>query len=156
MSVHGLCASCRPSGGASGHARRRESGVLRQRRVMPAGTVGFEAIGKVEDDDFERAVEPVLRGEIAAGRKIRLLYLLGPELREYEGDTLGEEMKFAARHPTSYERVAVVSDEDWLRPALRVLSVLVPGQLRAFPVAQLAAAREWLAMADGSGAGDKS
>ena len=117
---------------------------------MPVGTVGFEAIGKVGDDAFEHAVEPVLLGEIAAGRKIRLLYLLGPELREYEGDTLAEEMKFAARHPTQYERVAVVSDEDWLRPALRVLSVLVPGQLRAFPVSRLAAAREWLAAADGA------
>jgi len=125
--------------------------MLKQMRDMPIGTVGFEAIGKVEDDDFEDVVEPVLRAEIAAGRKIRLLYLLGPELREYEGDTLAEEMKFAARHPTQYERVAVVSDEDWLRPALRVLSVLVPGQLRAFPVARLAAAREWLAEADGAG-----
>ena len=130
--------------------------MLKQMPDMPVGTVGFEAVGKVDDDDFEHAVEPVLRGEIAAGRKIRLLYLLGPELREYEGDTLAEEMKFAARHPTQYERVAVVSDEDWLRPALRVLSVLVPGQLRAFPVNQLAAAREWLATADGSGAGDEA
>ena len=130
--------------------------MLKQMPDMPVGTVGFQAIGKVDDDDFERAVEPVLRGEIAAGRKIRLLYLLGPELREYEGDTLGEEMKFAARHPTAYERVAVVSDEDWLRPALRVLSVLVPGQLRAFPVAQLAAAREWLATTDDRGADAKA
>src|SRR5918993_4563187 len=122
--------------------------MLRQMRDMPVGTVGFEAVGKVEDDDFEHAVEPVLRGEIADGRKIRLLYLLGPGMREYEGDTLGEEMKFAARHPSAYERVAVVSDEDWLRPALRVLSVLVPGQLRAFPVARLSAARSWLATDD--------
>jgi len=29
--------------------------------------------------------------------------------------------------------------------------VLVPGQLRAFPVARLAAAQEWLAAADGAG-----
>jgi len=130
--------------------------MLKRIPDMPAGTVGFEAIGKVDDDDFERAVEPVLRGEIAAGHKIRLLYLLGPGMREYEGDTLAEDMKFASRHPTSYERVAVVSDEDWLRPALRVLSVLVPGQLRAFPVKELAAATEWLATDDGSDAGDEA
>ena len=126
--------------------------MLRRMSDMPAGTIGFEAAGKVDDDDFEDVVEPVLRREIAAGRRICLLYLLGVGLKEYEGDALAEEMKFAARHPTAYERVAVVSDEDWLRPALRVLSVLVPGQLRAFPVARLAAAQEWLA-ADGS-AGD--
>src|SRR5687768_16498210 len=123
---------------------------------MPVRTVGFEAIGTVEDDDFERAVDPVLRGEVAAGRKIGLLYLLGIELRAYECDTLGEEMTFAARHPTAYERVTVVSDEDWIRPALCVLSVLVPGQLRAFPVAQLAAAKEWLATADDRGADGKA
>jgi hypothetical protein len=130
--------------------------MLRQISDMPLGTVGFEGIGKVEDDDFEHTVEPVLRGEIAAGRTIGLLHLLGPELREYEGDTLGEEMTFAARHPTAYERVTVVSDEDWIRPALCVLSVLVPGQLRAFPAAQLAAAREWLATAGDRGADDKA
>ena len=124
--------------------------MLKRIPDMPAGTVGFEAVGEVDDDDFEGAVEPVLRREISDGRKIRLLYLLGPGMREYEADTLAEDAKFAVRHPTSYERVAVVSDEDWLRPALRVLSVVVPGQLRAFPVAQLAAAREWLTPADGA------
>lgn len=118
--------------------------MLKQMSDMPVGTIGFEAIGKVDGNAFEHVVEPVLRREIAAARPIRLLYLLGVGLREYEGDALAEEMTFAARHPTAYERVAVVSDEDWLRPALRVLSVLVPGQLRAFPVARLAAARDWL------------
>ena len=44
---------------------------------VPAGTIGFEAVGEVEDDDWEQAVEPVLRREIADGRQVRLLYLLG-------------------------------------------------------------------------------
>jgi hypothetical protein len=119
--------------------------MLKQMPDMPAGTLGFEAIGEVDDDDFEDTVEPVLRREIAAGRAIRMLYLLGPELREYEGDALADEVKFAARHAGSYERVAVVSDQDWLRPALRVLSALVPGQLRAFPLGELPQAKEWVA-----------
>lgn len=119
--------------------------MLKHIQEMPAGTLGFEAIDEVDDDDFEDTVEPVLRREIAAGRAIRMLYLLGPGLLEYEGEALGDQLKFAARHAESYERVAVVSDRDWLRPALRVLSALVPGQLRAFPLDQLAQAKEWLA-----------
>jgi hypothetical protein len=86
-----------------------------------------------------------LRRLIAEGRKVRLLYLLGPQLTDYEGDALKEEVKFTAHHPTAYERVAVVSDEEWLRPALRVLSVLVPGQLRGFAVADLQNAKSWAA-----------
>jgi hypothetical protein len=39
-----------------------------------------------------------------------------------------------ARHPTAFERLAAVSDEDWLRPAMGALSFLLPGTSRAFPV----------------------
>ncbi|MCD6727007.1 MAG: STAS/SEC14 domain-containing protein [Solirubrobacteraceae bacterium] len=112
---------------------------------MPAGTIGFEAVGEVEDDDWEEAVEPVLRREIAEGRKVRLLYLLGSQARDVEGDALRADTGFRARHATSFDRVAVVSDEDWIRPALRALSFLLPGKARGFRVRDLAAARTWLA-----------
>jgi hypothetical protein len=125
--------------------------MLKQISDMPPGTIGFEAHGDVDDDDFDDIVSPVLRREIAAGRKVRLLYLLGPQLQDYQGDAVKEEMKFAARHATEYERVAVVSDESWLRPALRMLSILVPGQVRGFPVAQLQSAKDWVAGVDEPG-----
>ncbi len=123
--------------------------MLRAITDMPAGTFGFEAIGEVEDDDWEETVEPVLRQEIAAGRDVRLLYLIGPEAHEIEGDAMSADTGFRARHATSFERVAVVSDEDWMRPAMRALSFLLPGKARAFRVRDLAAAKTWLAE-DGS------
>ena len=119
--------------------------MLRRMTDMPAGTIGFEAIGETEDDDWERAVEPVLRDEMADGRKIRLLYVLGPEAREVEGDAMKADTGFRARHATSFERVAVVSDEDWMRPALRGLSFLLPGKAKGFHVREVAAAKTWLA-----------
>ena len=122
--------------------------MLRAMRDMPAGTIGFEAIGEVEDDDWEQAVEPVLRDEIAKGRKVRLLYLLGSEAREVEGDAMTADSGFRARHATSFDRVVVVSDEDWVRPALRALSVLLPGKAKGFRVHEIAAAKAWLAEGD--------
>lgn len=119
--------------------------MFKQMFDMPPGTVGFEAVGEIDDDDFEDVVAPVLRQQIASGHKLRLLYLLGPQLSEYDGDAAQEEFKFAARHATAYERVAIVTDESWLRPALRLISVLVPGKIRGFPVVDLADARTWVA-----------
>jgi hypothetical protein len=116
---------------------------------MPAGTIGFEAIGEVEDDDWERTVEPVLRHEIADGRKVRLMYLLGPDARAIDDDAMTADTGFRARHATSFERVAVVSDEDWMRPALGALSFLLPGKAKGFRVQELGAAKAWLA--DGIG-----
>jgi hypothetical protein len=82
---------------------------------------------------------------VAQRGKIRLLYVLGPRMEEYEGDAVSENAKFVARHPTAFERIAVVSDEDWLRPAIRALSLLMPGEAKAFPVRELAVAKQWLA-----------
>ena len=119
--------------------------MLRRMADMPLGTIGFEAVGEVEDDDWEEAVEPVLRQEIAEGRQVRLLYLLGAEARGVERDAMAADTGFRARHATSFDRVAVVSDEDWMRPALRALSFLLPGKARGFRVHDLAAAKGWLA-----------
>ena len=119
--------------------------MLRGISDMPVGTIGFEAVGEVEDDDWEKTVEPVLRREIAEGRDVRLLYLIGSEAREVEGDAMSADTGFRVRHATSFERVAVVSDEDWIRPALRGLSFLLPGKARGFRVRDLAEAKAWLA-----------
>lgn len=112
---------------------------------MPAGTIGFEAVGEVEDDDWENEVEPVLRRLMADGGKVRLLYLLGPRARQVESDAMGADVGFRARHASSFERVAVVSDEDWMRPALATLSFLLPGKARGFRTADVEAAKAWLA-----------
>src|SRR3954463_13811087 len=118
--------------------------MLRRMTDMPPGTIGFEAIGEVEDDDWEETVEPVLRQEIAAGRKGRLLYQCGADARDVEGDAMTADAGFRARHATSFDRVAVVSDEDWLRPAVRALSFMLPGSAKAFHVRDLEAAKAWL------------
>jgi hypothetical protein len=119
--------------------------MLRQLTDMPVGALGFEAVGDVEDDDWEDTVEPVLRREIAEGRKVRLLYVLGPETREVDDDAIKADTGFRARHASSFDRVAVVSDEDWVRPALRTLSFLMPGKAKGFRVHELAEAKAWLA-----------
>ena len=119
--------------------------MLKKMYDMPPGTLGFEAVGEVDDDDVEDVLAPALRQWTAERGKIRLLYLLGSRLEEFEGDAVSENAKFVARHPTAFERVAVVSDEEWLRPAIKALSLLLPGEAKAFPIRELTAAKSWLA-----------
>src|SRR3954464_1020288 len=139
------CRASAPRRASTRRATEENPAMLRPMRDMPPGTIGFEAVGEVEDDDWEEAVEPVLRREIADGRDIRLLYLLGPQSGKVEGDAMKADAGFRARHATSFDRIAVVSDEDWVRPALRALSFLLPGKAKGFHVRDLTAAKAWLA-----------
>lgn len=118
--------------------------MLKRMNDMPEGTIGFEAIGEVDDDDWEEAVEPVLKALIASGGKVRMLYVLGPRSREVEGDAMSADVGFRARHASSFERVAVVSDEDWMRPALSALSFLMPGKAKGFRTTEVQSAKRWL------------
>lgn len=71
--------------------------------------------------------------------------VLGAASRDVDSDAMKADTAFRARHAASFERVAVVSDEDWMRPALRALSFLLPGKAKGFRVRELAEAKAWLA-----------
>src|SRR4051812_19809882 len=65
---------------------------------------------------------------------------------EVEGDAVKADAAFRARHVSSFDRVAVVSDEDWVRPALRALAFMLPGKAKGFRAHDLAEAKAWLAV----------
>ena len=112
---------------------------------MPPGVLGLEAIDDVEKEDYEDVLLPAVEAAIAEHGKVRLVYLLGHEFDDYEGEAVWEDLKLGARRPASFERVAIVTDARWVAPALKVFSALMPGQARAFTLAQLEDAKRWAA-----------
>jgi hypothetical protein len=119
--------------------------MIRLMSDMPAGVLGFEAVDDVEREDYENVIIPVIDKAIAEHGKIRLVYVLGPEFDDYEGGAVWEDLKLGVRHPASFERMAIVTNARWAGPAVKVFSVVWPGQARVFPLAQLESAKRWAA-----------
>lgn len=119
--------------------------MIRLLRDMPPGVLGLEAVDDVEREDYDNVIVPAIEDAIARHGKVRLVYLLGPEFDDYEEEAVWEDLKLGGRHPASFERVAIVTDARWAGPALKVLSVLLPGQARAFPLSELETAKRWAA-----------
>jgi hypothetical protein len=124
--------------------------MIRLLSGMPTGVLGLEAVDDIEKEDYEKVLVPAVEAAIAEHGKVRLVYVLGHEFDEYEGEAVWEDVKLGARHPASFERMAIVTDARWAGPAVKIFSVLWPGRARAFPLAQLEAAKRWAASdADG-------
>ena len=119
--------------------------MIRRRRDMPDGVLGFEAVGDVEADDYEDVLGPAIEAAVAEQGKVRLVYVFGPDFDEYEGEAMWEDLKLGLRHPTAFERMAIVTDARGAGPAIRAFSALWPGRARAFRVAELEAAKAWAA-----------
>jgi SpoIIAA-like len=112
---------------------------------MPEGVLGLEAIDDVEKEDYENVIVPAVNQAIAQHGKVRLVYVLGPKFDEYEGEAVWEDLKLGVRNPTSFERMAIVTDARWAGPAVKIFSILWPGQARAFPLSELESAKRWAA-----------
>ena len=114
---------------------------------MPAGVLGLEAVDDVEEEDYTDVLIPAVEAAIAEHGKVRIVYVLGPEFDEYEGEAVWQDLKLGVSHPAAFERIAVVTDARWAGPAIKIFSVLWPGQARAFPLAEIESATRWAAEA---------
>ena len=110
---------------------------------MPMGTVGVRASGRITDEDYREVLVPAL-GEALQGGKVKLLYVLDEDFA-YSAGAAWEDTKLWARHLRGWEKVAVVSDADWLEHSIKAFGWLMPGDIRVFELDDVDDAKEWLA-----------
>jgi hypothetical protein len=119
--------------------------MIRLLEGLPENVLGVEAIGKVTDDDYEHVLVPAMRAHREAHGKIRLVYVLG---EEFDGWTMGamwDDARLGLGEVRSWERIAVVTDKDWLHQMVKALGWMVPGEVRSFGVDELDDAKDWAA-----------
>jgi hypothetical protein len=115
---------------------------------MPPGTSGFRVSGRLRREDYVDVLVPPLRRAVEAGARLRILYGIGPDLHMEPGalwEDLKLEVELGVRHRDAWERIAVVTDFDWLWRAFELFSWMVPGEMRLFRESGFAQAKAWLA-----------
>src|SRR5436190_12536466 len=122
--------------------------MVERLRDMPAGTVAFRVAGDVEREDYERVLVPDLHAALEGGGRLRTLYLI-EDLDEIEPGALWADSKLGfdlgVRHHSAWERSAIVTDIEWMARATRLFAWMIPGQARVYPIAELDAAKAWVA-----------
>jgi hypothetical protein len=116
-------------------------------RDFPETVIAVAATGRVTKKDYEEVLVPRVREALARHAKIRLYYELGGAFSGFDGGALWEDLKLGVEHLTRWERVAVVTDLDWIRLAVNAFRFLVPAETRLFATAQAPEARRWIAAA---------
>jgi SpoIIAA-like len=127
---------------------RTLSPMIERLSDMPPGTVGFRAAGKIERKDYDDVLTPELRRAIERGGGLRTLYVI-EDLDEIEPSALWSDAKLGLNltigHHQEWVRSAIVTDIDWMARATKLFAWMIPGEARVFPLAELAAAKVWVA-----------
>jgi hypothetical protein len=111
---------------------------------LPANVVGLIASGHVTADDYERVAIPAVEAALKAHPRIRMLYQVPADFDGFAPGAVWDDVKLGVGHITAWERVAVVSDVDWIRGSTRFFGFLMPCPVKLFANADMLEATRWI------------
>ncbi len=111
---------------------------------LPDNALGFTAKGTVTVNDYESIIIPAVEELFSHQSKIRFLYHLGEEFTGFEVGAMWDDMKLGLKHFTGWERMAIVSDIEWIRIAIKIFGLGIPGHVRVFHNSEFAEATQWI------------
>ena len=112
---------------------------------LPPNVLGFTASGTVTASDYESVIIPAVEAMFDRQPKARFLYHLGDDFSGFEAAAAWDDTKLGLKHLAGWERLALVSDVEWIRAALKVFGLAMPGHVRVFHNRELAEAKRWVA-----------
>jgi hypothetical protein len=112
---------------------------------FPENVIAFAVTGHVTRKDYDDVVIPKVKEAFGRHRKVRCYCDLGPQFPGIDAAAAWEDFKLGVEHRSGWDRMAIVTDVDWIRLAINLFRFLVPGEIRIFPTSEAAEARRWIA-----------
>jgi hypothetical protein len=123
--------------------------MVTQMEGLPGGVLGFRLTGKLDRDEYVETLMRPIYSALERGEELRILIELPEDFHGLDTGALWEDLKAAGsvglKHRSAWERLAVVTDKDWVRHGVSVFGWMSPGELRVFGPGELGQARAWVA-----------
>lgn len=112
---------------------------------FPAYVLGFACHGAVKKQDYDNVLMPAVRDALKSHDKLRLYYEVAADFATIEPGAVWEDFKIGMESLTRWERIAVVTDVEWIKRTVQFFGFMMPAsELKIFPLAEAAQARAWI------------
>ena len=111
---------------------------------LPPHVAGFIAKGFVTKTDYERTIAPALEAIQKEYDGIHFIMVLETKVGHFSLGSWVDDVKLTLKHFTKWRKVAIVSDEKLLDKFAYIISVLVPGEVKGFTLAERDEAITWV------------
>jgi hypothetical protein len=118
--------------------------MIEQLSGFPTNVLGFRASGHVTRQDYETVVDPAVEAAFKDQQAVRLYYQLDSDFEGASPGAMWQDFRVGMEHIRHWERIAVVTDVDWIGNSIKVFGFLIPGEVRLFPLAQTDQAKAWI------------
>lgn len=111
---------------------------------LPAGVIGFRAVGTIEASDYREMLDPAIDAALAAHEKVNIVVVMGDDFDHYSLGAMWEDSKLVGRPLSSWGRAAIVTDNEVLGGLANAFGGLVPGDFKVFPLDRQSEAVAWV------------
>ena len=118
--------------------------MIQQLTDLPDNVLGFVCKGRVTKADYDAVLVPAVIDALKSHDKVRLYYETAADFAGIDPGAMWEDFKVGMEHLTRWERVAVVTDVEWIKQTMRFFSFLMPGAMKSFSTSEAAEARAWI------------
>ena len=118
--------------------------MIEQLSNFPDDVLAFVCKGRVTKADYDSVLVPAVMKALEKHKRIRLYYETAADFSGIDPGAMWEDFKVGMEHLTRWERVAVVTDVEWIKQTMRFFSFLMPGATKSFPTSEAAQARAWI------------
>jgi hypothetical protein len=119
--------------------------MIEQLSTFPNNVLAFVGRGQVTRADYDAVLVPAVEKVLARHNRVRLYYEIATDFTGIDPGAMWEDFKVGIEHLTRWERIAVVTDVEWIRHTIRLFGFLMPGTVKLFPTSEAARARSWIA-----------
>jgi hypothetical protein len=112
---------------------------------FPANVAAFSCHGHVTRTDYDTVLVPAVEEALRRHEKIRLYYETAADFEGIDPGAVLEDVMVGLSHALQWERMAVVTDVNWIRNSILLFRFLIPGELRVYSSDEAAKAKEWIA-----------
>ena len=119
--------------------------MIEQLPDLPGTVVGVRATGRVTAEDYESVLMPAIERAIKEHGHIRLLYILDCNVTDFSLGAMWDDAKLGFSHLQDFERIAIVTDDHFVRNTLRAFHFAMPHFVGIFRAGEEEKAIAWLA-----------
>ena len=106
--------------------------------------IGFELSSVVSGEDYEKILIPAIKNKLQSSDKMRVLYHVTKDFDSYEFKAMFDDAKAGLEFFSNWEKIAVVSDVEWIINGVKIFGFSIPGKVKTFHNSEIEEAKKWL------------
>ncbi|MBX3349479.1 MAG: STAS/SEC14 domain-containing protein [Nitrospira sp.] len=111
---------------------------------FPPTVMGFAYKNQVTKGDYEHVFIPTVAQALADYQKVRLYFQIDPNFSGVEPRALWEDFKLGMEYLFRWDRIAVVTDVEWIRQTFKAFACMIPCAARVFRLEEVSTAKDWV------------